>query len=136
MFGGFGFLDTYLPLAIISLYIIFLPLITLAENSINKYKINNIIKILLAVCIFLSVVAIFTALYTGWTVLFNRVGTKDIVGVQGRYFIPLIFPTLLLLSNKLIKDNKFFDIIRNNYFVIPTLSLLISIFIIIFRFWA
>ncbi len=133
--GCFGLLDVYLPLFIIAIFLVNLFLISLAEGSTDKYKINYKIKLALLGLVILCVIAIFTVMYISWTSLMMKTGQKDILGVQGRYFIPLIFPVLLVFSNSKIKANKLFKTIKNNYFLIPTVSLIVSIAVCIFRFW-
>ena len=135
MFGGFGLLDTYLPLALVSAYILFLPILAVSESSTDKYVINIKMKLVYFIGIVLCVIGIFTAMYTGWTILFFPIGSQDIAGVQGRYFLPLALPSMMLLTSHKLKDNKIFKIVRDNYFIIPTIALSVSIAFILLRFW-
>ena len=78
-------------------------------NYNDKYKMKKIDRILY-LFIFISVVALMlSSLYLQWT----PVGNSTIIGVQGRYFIPiLIFFVLIVFNNKIkIKFNML-----NKYF--------------------
>lgn len=133
--GLFGMLDTYIPLALITVYIFYLLIIALVDGSLDKNKITWKIKLLFILFSVICVIAIFTVMYISWTSKFMKIGSRDIAGVQGRYFIPLILPVLLIFSNSKIKQNKFFQMVQNNYIIIPIITLSYSIFVIILRFW-
>lgn len=137
LIGLFGLIDTYMPIPVIFIYYLYLFLIGLSEGVVNKHKITNKMKIVIIISFILIVTAIYTIMYISWTpvILNGKIGTKDISGVQGRYFIPIIFPLLMTLSSKKIKKLHIFDKICNNYLLIPIISLTISIFVIIVRFW-
>ena len=51
-----------------------------------------------------------TALYLDWTSHKMGIGTNIIIGVQARYFIPLIIPIISILPNSKIKYN-----FKNNF---------------------
>lgn len=134
--GLFGLLDVYNPTAIT--FIIYLNLIAigLSEGITEKAKITRLSKILIIVYAVLAIAAVYSALYVTWTPhIFKEIGTASITGVQGRYFIPLILPLLLLLSFNKGKDKKIWSIIKDNYLVVPVIVLMISICSIVIRFW-
>jgi uncharacterized membrane protein len=54
---------------------------------------------LLAVCL-ISVILVETSLFIIWT----KPGARIISGVQGRYFIPLLVPLLLILHDDWVKE--------------------------------
>lgn len=95
MIGGvLGWLCIYVPKAVIGIYL----LVILASCYIeeNKYEFNIKQKmwgILISAGI---VVLIMTGMYISWT----GVGSDTIQGVQGRYFIPILFLALLCLCKK------------------------------------
>ncbi len=135
MVGMFGLVDTFLPLPIVFFYLGFLLIIALIENSEDKYTITNWMKISLLFAISLTVLATFSAMYISWTPkIFGKIGTYDLTGVQGRYFIPVLFPALLIFTNKRIKGH-YIDIIKKQYVIGILLTLIISEITILLRFW-
>lgn len=72
------------------------------NDETNKLVFNKKTKLFLLLAICFSWGAVATALYLSFT----PVGNAGINGLQGRYFAPLLFPSLLLLQNKSI-TNKF-----------------------------
>lgn len=68
--------------------------VALTDKCENEKKLNGIEKAGISVVIFIIVCLIWTALYLSFTV----VGADSIAGVQGRYFIPLVIPGLLLFN--------------------------------------
>lgn len=134
--GLFGLLDTYNPNFINILIYINLIIIGLTEGIREKIKIDKLTKILIIIYAIIVVIGVYTALYITWTSIeLHKIGTKVITGVQGRYFIPIIMPLLLLLSFNKGKDKKIFKIIEENYLLVPIITLLISICSIFLRFW-
>lgn len=71
--------------------------------------------------VFLTVLLIWTALYLAFT----PVGENEILGVQARYYLPLIAPTLMMLPSPKIKINgKTLEIYQckiNNAFILCTI---------------
>ena len=135
MIGLFGLVDTYLPMPIIFFYLGLLLVIALIDNDEIKKGLYIKTKLSLVLAISLSVFAIFGIMYIGWTpTQTGKIGTYDLVGVQGRYFIPLLFPFLLLLSNNKIKG-KYLEIVKNNYLIVIVVSLIVSSITILMRFW-
>lgn len=77
-----------------SYYAILIALIAatiLKTKSERTYKIDRKVKITFLILVFIISLEIWASLYMS----FNSVGNTWIQGVQGRYFIPLLFPLLL-----------------------------------------
>ena len=94
-------------------------------NHINDKIINNKIKMSFALLISASLVLIPTALY----IVFTEVGNMTIEGVQARYFISLLLPLTIIMSQKS-KSNKKEKIVE----YIPIISfaiLMIGLFFIL-----
>jgi uncharacterized membrane protein len=125
--GYFGWLSTPLPSALVYLYIIFLLLTSLIDESIVTITIKQ--KFISLATLIISLTSIFVLEYITWT----QVGNGIIEGVQGRYFIPIAPLLFLLFYNDKIKINK-----KEFYWVIIMfliITLLISLKIIIERFY-
>ena len=136
MIGIFGLIDTYCPMPIIFIAYINIIFIALAEGTTEKIKVSKTMKIISIIYVILGIAGVFSALYITWTPLIvGKVGTDEITGVQGRYFLPLIMPLLLIFSNNKIKDNKVFKIVKENFILIPIILLTISVGVIVLRFW-
>ena len=73
----------------------------------NDVKIKKEVKILSLLIFCIVVMLIFTSLYLDWTV----VGNSLVEGIQGRYFIPILFLFVLVLSstNFKIKNTEVFN---------------------------
>lgn len=65
-----------------------------AGNAGSPPGLNASKRVLMITMVFLSAVLIWTAMY----VSFTPPGSPEIAGVQGRYFVPLMFPLYLALS--------------------------------------
>ena len=136
MVGLTGLLDVNNPIAIVSLTYINLLMIGLAEGITEDFKISRASKIVIIIYDLLSIICIYTALYITWTPgIFNKIGTNIITGVQGRYFLPLVMPSLLLLSFNKGKKMKIWKMIQDNHLLVPIILLLITIGNIFLRFW-
>ena len=92
--GLFGWNDTGLPDVLVYLFI-FMILLTATINLGNEIKIGLLQKIIPLLIFFAGVIIIETGLY----IYSNLPGADLIVGVQGRYFIPLVPLFLLLFYN-------------------------------------
>lgn len=135
MVGMFGLIDTYLPIPVIAFYLLLLLVVSLVDNVNSKYTISTKMKLATIFASILSIVAIYTAMYISWTPqIIGKTGTFDITGVQGRYFIPLLIPILMIFSNKKLKG-KIADLINNNYLLGIVITLIISSISILLRFW-
>lgn len=89
--GKLGWLDTDLPIYIPAVYLILFVLAALVNT---KKSISNKLKILLLVIFCSFVVLTFTALY----VSFTPVKAITIIGIQGRYFIPVALMFFLVFD--------------------------------------
>lgn len=122
--GYFGWLTVPLPSWLIYLYTICLFLVAIIDHNYIKIQIKQ--KIIFLSIFLLIFGFIISSLYISWT----PVGFNEILGLQGRYFIPII-PLFLLLfyNNRITTDKRVLYLIP--LFVIFTL--LISILVI---FWS
>ena len=136
--GVFGLIDTYNPFVIICFTYIWLIMVSISDGVCDKIKISGKFKILLITYILFIIVSVYSAMYINWTPVINghKIGGADISGVQGRYFLPILLPILLLFSNKKIKRYSFIEKIRNNIFMPCIVILLVSTMTILFRYWA
>lgn len=83
-----------------SLSVLLMAMLFINENKDIKIdKITRIIFVIVFVCI---AVLIFTSLY----VQFNRVKNTQIIGIQPRYFIPLLLLIPIICNNKTLIFNK------------------------------
>ena len=131
--GGFGNLDSHFPGFIY--FVMFTYLICLfifdasdVDNKLTfKFKLCNFIILFLIVC------GIYTALYVVWT----PVGSDTIAGVQGRYFIPIvIFTPLLIFGNHFSKKFSGVNEFINCYYMyFSVMFLVLYCLILLFRFW-
>ena len=136
--GVFGLIDTYNPFVIICFTYMWLIMVSISDGVCDKIKINGKFKILLIIYILFIIISVYSAMYINWTPAINghKIGEADISGVQGRYFLPILLPILLLFSNKKIKRYSFIEKIRNNIFMPCIVILLVSTMTILFRYWA
>lgn len=81
--------------------------------------------------ILLSVFVIFTTMYLMW----SPVGANIITGLNGKYFISLVLPALLLFWNKKTGLSKYEDVIKILIFVAVILILLSSDLSLLHRFY-
>lgn len=99
-------------------------------NEDKDIKIDKITRIIFAFVFVCVVVLIFTSLY----VQFNKVRNTAIIGIQPRYFVPLLLLIPIILNNKILVFNKKVDY---KYFLmyivflsIHTLSFIINTYLI------
>ncbi|MFO1352946.1 MAG: DUF2142 domain-containing protein [Gammaproteobacteria bacterium] len=86
-YGRLGWLDTPLPRAQKWFYLGVL-IVTLFEGDGKESVMAPVERAVLALAVALAVLAIYAALFIQW----NLPGNSYIMGVQGRYFIPLALP--------------------------------------------
>ena len=79
-----------------AMFILILIEIITDDTLRNKFSLSQ--KFVLIATLLIIVLLIFTSLYVQWT----TVGSESILGVQGRYFIPIL-PILMLLIGDVIK---------------------------------
>ncbi|MFT8888731.1 MAG: DUF2142 domain-containing protein, partial [Ethanoligenens sp.] len=141
--GRFGWLDTIVPAAFTVFYATLLIVSALMEHfpfHLEKWK-----RLWMLILSGGVVVLVDTSQYVSWTSHpvyiggLGIIGGTEIIGVQGRYFIPIALVALLLLANRfavqfrmLGKMNGWFDRLAN---ALVVASLNISIFYIFLRFW-
>lgn len=101
LIGKLGWLDTPLPTWIYVLSYIVLAATTVVDQT-QGIRLNFYSKLLIVVVIVLGTVLIFTGLYIKWT----SVEGNMIMGVQGRYFIPLFFLFWLLFYRLKITEGR------------------------------
>lgn len=95
-FGFFSFLLYKMPISFAFLGYMTLALSLLGDDLKVKTIVRVRISVIFLATMILSVLAIVCALYFTWT----PVGAKQISGIQGRYFIPLI-PMLIPIFNSI-----------------------------------
>jgi len=96
--GVLGFLDTELPSWLYNSITLFLGItlmIVACKNNTLLYK----QKIMIGVVILISAIMIFFLLWLSWT----KIDSDIIEGVQGRYFIPIVFGLALVVSGSFFK---------------------------------
>ena len=97
MIGVLGWQDTRLDWSTYILYPILLYIALYSDNfKFKLYKWQNYIVISTVI---LGFIGICTCVYIIW----NSVGNNIILGLNGKYFIPLMLPLFLLFKNKLPK---------------------------------
>lgn len=106
------------------LIIMFLTFITFTHSRDDR-QLKPSVKAWMLVLIFGVICLINTAMY----LCFTSPGMTTISGVQGRYFIPLLFPLLMVISNNRVKCNL--NITKYN-----TLAVLVSIYILFSEIYA
>jgi uncharacterized membrane protein len=97
--GVLGWLDTILPRWIYFSYPAITILVAILSGSDGRKLSTKGRVMLLAVCL-ISVILVETSLFIIWT----KPGARIISGVQGRYFIPLLVPLLLILHDGWVKE--------------------------------
>ena len=131
MFGALGWGETTIPLWTITLYLagLFLSLLHIAGRSI-EFSVKQ--KLLITLVMGLFILGNITAMY----VYLNSVGQSIIVGVQGRYFIPVGVLLLGLFSFKkkilLISEKTLVKVLGLTVFIV----LLSTLFRIVIRYYA
>ena len=81
------------------MFILILIEVITDETLRNKFSLSQ--KLVLLGTLLIIVLLIFTSLYVQWT----TIGSESILGVQGRYFIPIL-PLLILLLGDIIKTKS------------------------------
>lgn len=132
MIGVLGWQDTSLDFLTYILYPI-LICFSLIIDELN-FKFSNGQLCLLFVDVTIAVVSIFTCMYLMWTCVSSGI----ILGLNGKYFIPIMMPILLLFKNKLnanIKNIAIINLIKILIFAAVILILLSSDLSILHRFY-
>lgn len=96
MVGVLGWQDTRLDFLTYMLYPILIVLAMLAERKPIDFEFRKWQIYLITIDVFISFIIIFTNMYIMW----SAVGYPVILGLNGKYFTPLMLPLLLLFYNK------------------------------------
>lgn len=140
--GKLGALDTNFPVPFLVCFAVILLVTALLEacqcGIFSGFQWKRIF--LLGGCL-LTVAMIFIPMYLTWTPLpgiADGVGTMYISGVQGRYFIPLVLPFLLCISNTCIPET-WADRLRSPLFHVAAYTVVIfgilTSFLLLARYW-
>lgn len=124
MFGqSLSWLNVFVPKGYVILYALLIFAGVFSEEEIpEKFKPVRIVSAIIVVSIFLLTM---TSLYVQWT----DYKAELISGVQGRYFIPLLLPLILLMSFGLKPSlNRFFKL--KNY-ILPLVTVNIIVVLIL-----
>ncbi len=126
--GNLGWLDTPMP----SIYLLFAKVILVFFAFFEmgrqiKIELKN--RLILGLCFLGTFFMVFTSMYLSW----SPVGSSDIKGVQGRYFIAVSPVFFLLLHNRRFN-------IRDNYVglagsIFVFISLLLALYMLLQRFY-
>lgn len=95
MIGRLGWLSLFLPVWLINMVFLILLLVAMLDSN-PGVSFGWRSRALIAVTAGVIIILIETAMYLVWT----PVGTGRILGIQGRYFIPVLPVLLLLLYNR------------------------------------
>lgn len=135
----FGLLDTYMFTVFVYIYAVLLILVGIAEVSIEKIIVKWYYKLSIIFGVLAAFFGAFLAMYIIWTSLVSGIGASSIEGVQGRYFLPVLFPVTLLFSNQWIAKKKYINLIATKlveYSELISVSMLsLSMLTILLRFW-
>ena len=112
-------IHSIIPYAFLGMYVF----TAITDNEI-KDKLKKYQKIWIYLVILAIVLLIFTSLYVQWT----TVGEKTILGVQGRYFLPIIPLIFILLGNSIKVKSEYKPEKINKY--IGILILILNIYTI------
>lgn len=130
MIGVLGWQDTRLDFMTYMLYPILIFLSIILDNKAD-FKLKKWQLYLISVDIIFSIGLIFTNLYLMWT----NVGYGIVLGLNGKYFIPLVLPILLLLHNRFKINFKDEDTIKLFVLFILILILISSDLSLFHRFY-
>lgn len=137
--GNLGWLDICLPLPIIVIYAVVLLISFLSEASIIP-KSSVIYKCLVTVGFLISFIGIFLSMYIFYTATYvNDIGTNYIIGVQGRYLIPIAIFGMSIFANPLLYRFRYTEaLMKFEGLIVPVTSitaLCITILILYSKYW-
>ena len=140
MVGTFGLVDTKLPPICILIAFINMLIVFISDAITEKIKMKKSTKLIMIGYVLFAVVAMYTAMYVYWTAdLIKTVGGSDIIGIQGRYFIPLLISIPIIFSTTKFNEKSKIYNLANNYFnknvIVLVTMLFISMFVCLTRFW-
>lgn len=120
-FGNLGWLNVPLPVPMETIFYALLILIAGFECLSSPIWDQKWKRGLAAAGVIIGVMAIMLSMYINHTILYTTVGSHHIHGIQGRYFIPLFLPAVLIAANgfltrltSLNQYRKYADIICKN----------------------
>ncbi|MBQ8891801.1 MAG: DUF2142 domain-containing protein [Bacilli bacterium] len=147
LFGTYGLLDTYMPVLFVKINELLLILILIFDAS--KYEKNETVlfRVLYVLIFGIIIFGMYLAMYKGWTpIVLNTIGGNIVTGVQGRYYIPLLLMIPIIIGNNILikfKEKrviKYIDkagtIILDNIVYMVLFNLILSLLIIVLRFYA
>ena len=146
MFGTHGLLDTYMPQLFVFMLIV-ITIITIVNDIFNeKEKMSIFYKLTLFVLMILSVYAMYGIMYLDWTPkTLGVVGGKEVTGIQGRYYLPLLLLIPIVFNNNLLdkiknlKIKNFFKklniMLEENLYIFSCLTLSLVVIFILLRFY-
>lgn len=117
--GEFIKLDSIVPYTLLAIYLFVASTDEEIKEKLKKYQIMWILLVVLAV-----IGLIFTSLYVQWT----TVGKESILGIQGRYFLPILPLIMLLLGNALKVKTSYKK--ENVSKVVAIIMLVVQIFVV------
>lgn len=132
-----GWADVYVPMSLILIYFFFIILSAFFEKFPHKLQNKN--RLILFAALVVSYALIATGEYVSWTVR-PDVGTVKgnlILGVQGRYFIPVALMGAFILANRFSSKLKISErinaVLTKGAFTVPVASALITIYFAFLR---
>ena len=115
MIGVLGWQDTRLDWSTYILYPILIYLTIFSDNY--KFELQKCQKVVILITLIIGIIATYTSLYVMWT----PVGNGVVLGLNGKYFIPMMLPMFLLFKQSTPK----FDYNKIVPFVIVMLILIL-----------
>lgn len=102
MFGGYLEWNENVKIEIVG-YLLFAALAILFTRKTNKeFKLKKSSKIIMIIVILVTIILVYTSMFMGW----SRMDSPYIMGVQGRYLLPILPIILFLVSRKFIEEEK------------------------------
>lgn len=130
MIGVLGWQDTRLDFLTYIIYPVLILFSTGLENT-TEFQFKAWQKWLMGADVIFSIVLIFTTLYLLW----SQVNSSIIIGLNGKYFIPVMMPFLLLFHNKIKMNLADKDAIKVFIFIAVILILFSSDLSLLHRFY-
>lgn len=128
--GVFGWLDTYLPLWLITASYIVMGIPLALTSPIPSLTWPRRIFIFLLAG--LTSISIVTLLYASW----NQVGAGIIEGLQGRYFIPLTALLIPLTAGMLVKKEAIANLAVQRFVIVSNSAVLVAALVFVgFRYY-
>lgn len=147
MLATLGHLDTYLPVLMLMILRYYLILVFMLDALYERIRIPKWVKIGYFILVLFDIAGMYTMMYLSWTpAVTGKIGGNEITGIQGRYYLPFLFLVPIIFNNKLIDKipkrmkiygilNKLKEIFDNNFYYITIMSLIVSTFILIIRYY-